>query len=158
DEIDRASRIAYFCGDSSFFSLHWALQTIAREKLTGTLRAFWSKDSVELLARNGEIVLVTTRNPQLYCEEAPVTLLNVDRERIEAARARQTNDGCPIFITLAREGLILRDRRCSWCSIMGSDSSRSSGRSGFASCLSSRSYPSFPTSCRLPRTASISGP
>ncbi len=109
DEIDRASRGAYFCGDSSFFSLHWALQTIAREKLTGRLRAFWSRDSVELLAREGEIVLVTTRNPQLYCEEAPVTLLNVDRERIEAARARQASDGCPIFITLAGEGLILRE-------------------------------------------------
>ena len=109
DEIDRVSRGAYFCGDSSFFSLHWALQTIAREKLTGRLRAFWSRDSVELLAREGEIVLVTTRNPQLYCEEAPVTLLNVDRERIEAARARQASDGCPIFITLAGEGLILRE-------------------------------------------------
>ncbi|MDQ3546537.1 MAG: response regulator [Verrucomicrobiota bacterium] len=109
DEIERASRGAYFCGDSSFFSLHWALQTIAREKLTGRLHAFWSRDSVELLAREGEIVLVTTRNPQLYCEEAPVTLLNVGRERIEAARERQTRDGCPIFITLAGEGLILRE-------------------------------------------------
>ena len=57
----------------------------------------------------GKVVLVTTRNPELYCKEAPVTLLNVDRERIEAARARQTSDGCPIFITLAREGLILRE-------------------------------------------------
>ncbi|MEO8043800.1 MAG: response regulator [Spartobacteria bacterium] len=109
DEIDRASRGAYFCGDSSFFSLHWALQTIAREKLTGQLRAFWSRDSVELLARNGEIVLVTSRNPGLYCEEAPVTLLNVERERIEAARARQASDGCPIFVSLADEGLILRE-------------------------------------------------
>ncbi|MEO5717583.1 MAG: response regulator, partial [Chthoniobacterales bacterium] len=109
DEIELAARGAYFCGDSSFFSLNWALQTIAREKLTGTLRAFRSRDSVELLARNGKVVLVTTRNPELYCKEAPVTLLNVDRERIEAARARQTSDGCPIFITLAREGLILRE-------------------------------------------------
>ncbi|HEY3663106.1 MAG TPA: response regulator [Chthoniobacterales bacterium] len=109
DEIERVSRGAYFCGDSSFFSLHWALQTIAREKLTGRLRAFWSRDSVELLARQGEIVLVTSRNPQLYCEEAPVTLLNVERERIEAARDRQARDGCPIFVTLAAEGLILRE-------------------------------------------------
>ncbi len=30
-------------------------------------------------------------------------------ERIEAARARQAEDGCPIFITLAQEGLILRE-------------------------------------------------
>jgi len=100
---------AYFCGDSSFFSLHWALQTIARENLTGALRAFWSKDSVDLLARDGHVVLITTRDLDLYCEEAPVTLLNVDRERVEAARARQTRDGCPLFLTLANDGLILRE-------------------------------------------------
>ena len=100
---------AYFCGDSSFFSLHWALQTIAREKLTGILRAFWAQDAVDLLAREGQVVLVTTRNPSLYCEEAPVTLLNVPRERVDAARARQMEDGCPLFVTLAREELILRE-------------------------------------------------
>ncbi|MGI8889912.1 MAG: response regulator [Chthoniobacterales bacterium] len=100
---------AYFCGDSSFFSLNWALQTIASERLTGVLHAFWSRDSVELLAREGQIVVVTSRNPSLYCEETPVTLLNVDQEKIEAARARQTKEGCPIFLTLAEEGLILRE-------------------------------------------------
>jgi CheY-like chemotaxis protein len=100
---------AYFCGDSSFFSLQWALQTIAREKLTGVLRAFWSRDSVELLARDGQVVTVTTRNPALYYEEAPVTLLNVAPEQVEGARARQAANGCPIFVTLAKEGQILGD-------------------------------------------------
>ena len=100
---------AYFCGDSSFFSLHWALQTVERERLSGILRAFWSRDSVELLARDGKVVLVTTRNPNVYCEEAPVTLLNVARDQIEAARERQSSDGCPLFLTLANEGLILRE-------------------------------------------------
>lgn len=99
----------YFCGDSSFFSLNWALHTIAAEKLTGTLRAFWSRDSVELLAHGGRIVVVTTRNPALYCEESPVTLLNVPEERVEAARKRQSEDACPLFLTLADEGLILRE-------------------------------------------------
>ena len=108
---ERAAEFAagspYFCGESSFFSLHLALQTVAREKLTGILRAFLARDSVELVARDGEVVVVTTRNPSLYCQETPATLLNVDDERIEAARARQAIDGCPMFITLAREGLIL---------------------------------------------------
>jgi DNA-binding response OmpR family regulator len=99
----------YFCGDSSFFSLHWALQTIARERLTGTLHAFWSRDSVDLLAREGQVVIVTTRNPELYCEEAPVTLANVPRERVDLARNQQTENGCPIFLTLVNEGLILRE-------------------------------------------------
>lgn len=100
---------AYFCGDSSFFSIQWALQTIAREKLTGTLRTFWGHASVELLVRDGRVLLVTTRDPKLYCEEAPVTLLNVDESRVEAARVEQIATGCPLFVTLAKEGLILRD-------------------------------------------------
>jgi hypothetical protein len=104
-----ASSPAYFCGDSSFFSLHWALQTIARENLTGTLHAFWSRASVDLLARDGHVVLITTRDLDLYCEEAPVTLLNVDHGQVEAARARQAKDGCPLFLTLANEGMILRE-------------------------------------------------
>ncbi len=109
DSAGKPAAGAYFCGDSSFFSLHWALQTIAREKLTGVLRAFWTQDAIDLFAQDGRVVMVTTRNPVLYCEESPVTLLNIDAERIEAARARQGKDGCPIFITLAQEGLILRE-------------------------------------------------
>ena len=31
---------AYFCGDTGFFSLNWALHTIASGKLTGTMRSF----------------------------------------------------------------------------------------------------------------------
>ena len=99
---------AYFCGDSSFFSLCRALQTIAQKKLTGTLRSLWSRDSVDLLARAGQVVLVTTRNLDLYCEEVPAILMNFDRERVEAARVRQTRDGCPLFLTLMEDGLIVR--------------------------------------------------
>ena len=100
---------AYFCGDTSFFSLNRALQTIAKEKLTGSLRSFWNKDPVELLAQDGRIGLVTTRDPELYCPEAPITLVNVDAQRIEAARSQQRETGCPLFITLSQENLILRE-------------------------------------------------
>ncbi len=100
---------AFFSGDTSFFSLHWALQTVSREKLTGTLRCFWDRATIELLARNGRIVLATTREAELYCSEAPITLVNVDADRIAQARARQAENGCPLFLALADEGLILRD-------------------------------------------------
>jgi CheY-like chemotaxis protein len=99
----------FFCGDTNFFSLHCALQTIAREKLTGTLRAFWKKEPVELLAHDGRIVLVTTLDPDLYCPEAPATLVNMDADRIAEARERQRETGCPFFAALAREGLITRE-------------------------------------------------
>lgn len=100
---------AFFSGDTTFFSLNGALQAIGKEKLTGTLRAFWNKETVELLAKNGEIVLVTTHDPQLYCPEAPITLVNVDAEKTEQARATQRETGAPVFLTLAREELILQE-------------------------------------------------
>jgi two-component system response regulator len=100
---------AFFCGDTRFFSLNWALQTIRKAKLTGTLRSFWSKEPVELLARNGQVVLVTTRDPELYCAEAPITLADVDPEKISAARAQQRETGGPMFLTLAEQDLILRE-------------------------------------------------
>jgi hypothetical protein len=79
------------------------------EKLTGTLRVFWNQETVELVARNGEIILVTTRDPQLYCPEAPITLVNVDADQIEQARTQQRESGCPIFLALAQEELILHE-------------------------------------------------
>ncbi|HEV2804142.1 MAG TPA: response regulator [Chthoniobacterales bacterium] len=100
---------AFFSGDTSFFSLNGALHTIGKEKLTGTLRSLWNKATVDLLARDGAIVLVTTRDPVLYCPEAPITLVNVDAEQTEKARAEQRETGCPLFLTLAREGLILHE-------------------------------------------------
>ncbi|HZE57690.1 MAG TPA: response regulator [Chthoniobacterales bacterium] len=100
---------AFFSGDTSFFSLNGALHTIGKEKLTGTLRTFWNKASVDLLARDGAIVLVTTRDPVVYCPEAPITLVNVDAEQTEKGRAEQRETGCPLFLTLAREGLILHE-------------------------------------------------
>jgi twitching motility two-component system response regulator PilH len=99
----------FFSGDTSFFSLNGALQAIGKNKLTGTLRAFWNQETVELVARNGQIILVTTRDPQLYCPEAPITLVNVDAEQIEQARAQQRESGCPIFLALAQEELILHE-------------------------------------------------
>ncbi|MGI8481417.1 MAG: DUF4388 domain-containing protein [Chthoniobacterales bacterium] len=83
----------FFSGDTSFFTLNGALHAIAKHKLTGTLRFFWDREIVELLAKNGEIILATTR----------------DAEQTVSARAHQHETGCPLFLTLARDGLILRE-------------------------------------------------
>jgi DNA-binding response OmpR family regulator len=99
----------FFCGDTRFFSLIRALQIIANQKLTGTLSLFSDKAPVELLVQNGEIQFATSRDPELYCPEAPVTLSNVDPDRIAAARAQQQDTGCPLFITLMQENLILHE-------------------------------------------------
>ena len=95
-----------FCGDTGFFSLNRALQIIANQKLTGTLSLFWDKPPVELLVQNGQILFATSRDADLYSPEAPVTLTNVDPDRIAAARAHQQETGCPLFFTLMQENLI----------------------------------------------------
>ena len=99
----------FFAGDTNFFSLTWALRTIGAEKLTGVLRCFLTAQDVELFARDGKILLVTTRDADLYCSEAPITLVNVAADQVEEARTQQSQTGCPLFLTLAREDLILRD-------------------------------------------------
>lgn len=96
----------YFCGDTRFFSLSRALQIIATQKLTGVLRLFWEKQPIDLLTQNGLVLLATTSDLDRYCPEAPVALSNIDPERVFAARARQQETGCPLFLTLAQENLI----------------------------------------------------
>ncbi len=99
----------YFSGETPFFSFSRALRVIGQEKLTGTLRSAGPRDNVDLFAREGKLVLVTTRDGESYCAEAPVTLINIDADRVREARETQSQTGCPLFITLARENLILRD-------------------------------------------------
>ena len=98
----------YFCGHTTLLSLSRALQVIAKEKLTGALRAFWDRESIELPAQDGAIVFATTRDPDLYCPDAPAVLTNVDAEIVAKARAQQSETDVPFFLTLAREDAIAR--------------------------------------------------
>ena len=93
----------YFCGHTSLFPLSRALRAIAQERLTGLLRAFWEQEPIELLARDGEVVFVTTRDPDLYCPETPPAIGDIDPVLIDRARKQQKETGTPFFLTLARE-------------------------------------------------------
>ena len=100
----------YFCGHTSLFPLNRALQAIAKEKLTGLLRLSWEEEPIDLLARNGEIVLVTSRDPDLYCSETPSALTDVDPAIVDRARNQQRETGTPFFLTLARDESIAREQ------------------------------------------------
>jgi hypothetical protein len=93
----------YFCGHISLFPLSRALRAIAQERLTGLLRASWEQEPIELLARDGEVVFVTTRDPDLYCPETPPAIGDIDPVLIDRARKHQKETGTPFFLTLARE-------------------------------------------------------
>src|SRR6266481_9163182 len=98
----------YFCGHTSLFPLNRALQAIAKERLTGVLRSFWEQEPIELLARDGEIVFVTTRDPDLYCPETPPILADTDVVVVDRARNQQKETGTPFLLTLARQESIAR--------------------------------------------------
>jgi hypothetical protein len=93
----------YFCGHTTFFPLNRALQAISKEKLTGLLRSFWEQEPIDLLARDGEIILVTARDAELYCPETPALLADLDVVKVARARDQQRESGMPFFLTLARE-------------------------------------------------------
>jgi uncharacterized protein DUF4388 len=99
----------YFCGHTTFFPLNRALQAISREKLTGLLRSFWDQEPIDLLARDGEIIFVTTRDPELYCPETPAFLAGVDEGSAATARDEQRQTGTPFFLALVRQELMARE-------------------------------------------------
>ena len=99
----------YFCGHTTFFPLNRALQVISKEKLTGLLRSFWEQEPIDLLARDGEIIFVTTRDPDLYCPETPAPLADLDVVGVARARDQQRETGTPFFLTLARQESIGRE-------------------------------------------------
>jgi hypothetical protein len=105
---ESATADVYFCGRATVFPLNRALQAIAKEKLTGVLRAFWDQEPIELLAKEGTIVFVSTKDPDLYCPETPAVLANVAAEIIAQARAQQSETGVPFFLALARQESIAR--------------------------------------------------
>jgi hypothetical protein len=99
----------YFCGRTNLLPLNLAIRGIGKENLTGLLRACWDQEPIEVLARDGEIVLATTRDPELYCPDAPDILRGVDVGMIERARDQQKENGTPFLLTLARNESIERE-------------------------------------------------
>ncbi|HET6888051.1 MAG TPA: hypothetical protein VFH87_09025 [Candidatus Udaeobacter sp.] len=99
----------YFCGHTTFFPLNRALQVISKEKLTGLLRSFWEQEAIDLLARDGEIIFVSTRDTELYCPETPAPLADLDVVGVARARDQQRETGTPFVLTLTREESIGRE-------------------------------------------------
>jgi hypothetical protein len=105
---DSGTANVYFCGRTNLFPLNLAIRAIGKDNLTGLLRASWDHEPVDVLARDGEIVLATSRDPDFYCSDTPSLLANVDPDVIANAREQQKQNGTPFLLTLARNESIDR--------------------------------------------------
>ena len=105
---EAATADVYFCGRTNLFPLNLAIRTIGKENLTGLLRACWDREPIEVLARDGEIVLATTRDLDLYCPETPPIVADIDPKVLAKARDQQKENGTPFLLTLARNESIER--------------------------------------------------
>ena len=105
---EAATADVYFCGRTNLFPLNLAIRTIGKENLTGLLRACWDREPIEVLARDGEIVLATTRDLDLYCPETLPIVADVDPKILASARDQQKETGTPFLLTLARNESIER--------------------------------------------------
>ena len=105
---EAATADVYFCGRTNLFPLNLAIRTIGKENLTGLLRACWDREPIEVLARDGEIVLATTRDLDLYCPETPPIVADIDPKVLANARDQQKENGTPFLLTLARNESIER--------------------------------------------------
>ena len=111
-EVDQRKAVGtadvYFCGRTNLFPLNLAIRAIGKENLTGLLRAQWEQEPIDVLARDGEILFATTRDPDLYTPETPSIIANVDPEVVADARDQQKQNGTPFLLTLARNESIER--------------------------------------------------
>lgn len=106
EAVELASPTIAFAGQLGRFNLSNVLESIVDEKLTGVLKIFLQRYPLETFVANGRLILITSRDVGLYLQDSPVILSSQHAELIRRARQRQTDTGCPLFLTLAAEGIL----------------------------------------------------
>ncbi|PTX90704.1 response regulator [Opitutus sp. ER46] len=87
--------------DTTFFHL-------GRTLATGVFSLRLPQETVDVTLLRGQVVMVGSNNPRVYCAGATYNFRSAPPPAIAAAVAAQQRDGTPFFVTLARLGA-LRD-------------------------------------------------
>ncbi len=95
-----------FSGHTGFFQIQAALQMAHGDRLTGVLRFFVSRASIDLYVSKGRFVFASTRNVALYCRDSPVVLEQASLGQVMEAQQGQSVSGCPLFLYLGLKGLL----------------------------------------------------
>ncbi len=93
-----------FRGNTESFPLPSALAAIEEDHLSGTLRLFTAGLPTEVFFLGGRVLLATTRDTAQYISEIPAPSTLMSLPGIGMASEIQRSTGCPIYLTLAREG------------------------------------------------------
>ncbi len=95
-----------FRGNTESFPLPSALAAIEDDHLTGVLRLYSGKRPTEVFFSDGRIVLASTQDTVRYAEEMAGTNGVLSAPGIGMAHEIQRSNGCPVFLTLAKEGAL----------------------------------------------------
>lgn len=104
-----------FRGDIAHFPIFGALQAIEEERATGVLSIDLAGDGLEISVCSGAVVLLTCRTPSRYLEGADFAPSSAPAGVWEKAQAAQARDGCPVYLSLAKEGIIPDDEAARLC-------------------------------------------
>ncbi len=99
-----------FRGNTESFPLPSALAAVEEDHQMGVLRLFSGKLPTEVFFMNGKILLATTRDTVRYAEEMANTNAILAAQGIGMAHEIQRSNGCPVYLTLAREGVITKEQ------------------------------------------------
>ncbi len=102
-------------GDLACFSALTVLLALEQERATGVCQIEVEGEGLELYVSQGAVVMLTCRNARRFLEGAASGLPAVEPEALEKASAVQAGSGCPVFLTLAREGLLPADEAAQRC-------------------------------------------
>jgi len=98
-----------FRGNTESFPLPSALAAIEDDHLTGVLRLFSGKMPTEVYFSEGHILMATTRDTVRYAEEMAGANAILAAQGIGMAHEIQRSNGCPVYLTLAKQQVIKRE-------------------------------------------------
>ncbi len=104
-----------FRGDVAHFPIFSALQAIEEERANGVLSIDLDGDRLEMSVASGAVVLLTCRMPSRYLEGASNAVPPGQAGAWEKAQAAQARDGCPVYLSLARDGILPEDEAARLC-------------------------------------------
>lgn len=96
-DLGLATSKIVFRASKELVRLGKALWHVTKYSLTGTFRILLKREPIEVYCRNGQVLLASTKDVQLYSLDSPWKPGEIDRTALAMASKGQSDAGCPFF-------------------------------------------------------------